>query len=113
MSESPKLQADTPAKAERLAEIAQMASVLTDYLLNNQIMGRPVSKEGIRALLEASLLLKNYGRAITPLLTQIVQDFGDEEACETTDGQDEAELDDVERLARSLRPFQGSDGQES
>ena len=45
-----------------------MADLLTNRLLNDQIMGRAVSKEGIRALLGASSLLKDYGHAIPPLL---------------------------------------------
>lgn len=112
MSEIPTPEAATPDKTKRLEEIARMAALLTDRLLENQIMGRPVSKEGIRALLEASSLLKDHGHAIPPLLSQIVQDFGDEEASELPERQDDAEPDGAERLAWSLRPFKGSDDQE-
>lgn len=106
MSESPALAADTPYKADRLVEIARMAERLTDRLLEDQIMGRPVSKDGIRALLEASSLLKDYRQTIPPLLNQIVQDFGDGEDSEPAKRIGEAELEEVERLARSLRPVQ-------
>ena len=110
--ESPALQADTPAKTERLVEIANMADLLTDRLLNDQIMGRAVSKEDIAVLLKASSLLKDYGQPIPPLLSQIVQDFGDEDEDEADNGSDEEERQDTERLARSLRPFKGLRDQE-
>ena len=96
-----------------MADIARMAELLTDRLLNDQIMGRQVSREGIAALLKASSLLKDYGQPIPPLLSQIVQDFGDEDSPGSPEGQDEDEPDDAERLAWSLRPFQGSDGPKS
>ena len=90
-----------------------MANLLTDRLLENQIMGRPISKDGILALLKASSLLRDYGQPIPPLLSQIVQDLGDEDASEPPKQVDEAELEEVERLALSLRPFQGPKGQQS
>ena len=106
-------EADTSDKVERLAEIARMADLLTDRLLNDQIMGRPVSKEGIRALLGASSLLKGNGHTIPPLLSQIVQDFGDLGEFEPSRRLDEADLESAERLARSLSPFQEPNGQKS
>ena len=106
MSESPTLAADTPRKVERLVEIARMATLLTDRLLEDQIMGRQVSEDGILALLKASALLKTYGHPIPPLLGQIVQDFGDADASEPPKRLGETELEEVPRLARSLRPFQ-------
>ena len=113
MSESPTPAAATARNTERLTEIARMADLLTDRLLNDQIMGRAVSKEGISALLKASSLLKDYGHEIPPLLSQIVQDFGDLDEAEAENAPDEEERQETERLARSLRPFQKSDVQES
>ena len=113
MSESAPLVADIRYRSERLAEIARMAHLLTDRLLNDQIMGRAVSKEDIAALLKASSLLRDYGQAIPPLLSQIVQDLGDEDEAEPPKKLDEADLQDAERLARSLSPFRGSNGPKS
>ena len=113
MSESATPAAATAHNTERLAEIARMADLLTDRLLNDQIMGRPVSREGIAALLKASSLLKDYGQAIPPLLSQIVQDFCDDGEAEADNASDEQERQDAERLARSLRPIPKSDGQET
>lgn len=90
-----------------------MADLLTNRLLNDQIMGRAVSKEGIRALLGASSLLKDYGHAIPPLLGQIVQDFGDVEDFEPPKSFDEDGREEAERLAWSLRPFREPSGRES
>lgn len=111
MSEGPTFEADVPYKAERLAEIARMAHLLTERLLDNQIMARPVSRDGILALLKASLLLKDYGQAIPPLLNQIVQDLGDEEASGSAVERDDPDPDGAEQLAWALRPFQGLKGQ--
>lgn len=113
MTENSVLQADTPAKTERLVEIARMADLLTDRLLNDQIMGRPVSTKGIRALLGASSLLKDYGQVIPPLLGQIVQDFGDLDEAQPDKRLREADLEGAERLAKSLSPFRRSNGPKS
>ncbi|WP_156399132.1 hypothetical protein [Methylobacterium sp. Leaf466] len=88
-----------------------MAHLLTERLLDNQIMARPVSRDGILALLKASLLLKDYGQAIPPLLNQIVQDLGDEEASGSAVERDDPDPDGAEQLAWALRPFQGLKGQ--
>ena len=90
-----------------------MADLLTDRLLEDQIMGRPVSKEGIVALLKASLFLKDYGHAIPPLLGQIVQDFGGTEDFEPPKGLGEDGCEDAEHLAWSLRSFQELNGRKS
>ena len=113
MTEGPLPEADPRHNTDRLTEIARMADLLTDRLLNDQIMGRPVSTEGIRALLGASSLLKDYGQAIPPLLGQIVQDFGDLDQAQPAKRLEEADLEGAERLARSLSPFRGSNGPKS
>ena len=113
MSEGPALAAHIRYKSERLAEIARMADLLTDRLLNDQIMGHAVSKEGIAALLKASSLLKDYGQAIPPLLSQIVQDFGDDEASEPPEGHVESELEEAVRLEWLERPPQERTDRES
>lgn len=113
MSESETSDTDPPYKTERLAEIARMADLLADRILNAQIMGRPVKESDILALLEASLLLSERGQETPQLVIQVVRRLDEAKTAGVDDTPDEAERQDTERLARSLRPIPKSDGQES
>ena len=113
MSESPTPEANTPDKTDRLAEIARMADVLADRILQAQIMRRPVKESDVLALLEASLLLNERGQETPPLVVQVVQRLYAAKAAEADHETDDEERQDTERLARSLRPFREQDGQES
>ena len=113
VSESSTPEADTPHKVERLAEIARMADLLADRILNAQIMGRPVKESDILALLEASLLLSERGQETPPMVAQVVRRLDAARTADLDDTSDEEERQDTERLARSLRPLQKPDGHES
>lgn len=65
-----------------------MANLLAYRVLNAQVTGRPVTERDIHALLEASILLSEYGLETPPQLSQIVQRISDGKA---PDAQDEAE----------------------
>lgn len=90
-----------------------MADVLADRILNAQIMGRPVKESDILALLEASLLLNERGEETPPLVVQVVRRLDEAKAVEGDSPPDEEELQETERLARSLRPIQKLDVRES
>jgi hypothetical protein len=79
---------DARSSDDRLTEIERMANLLAYRVLNAQVTGRPVTEADIHALLEASILLSEYGRETPPQLSQIVQRISDGDA---PDAQDEAE----------------------
>ena len=113
MNERVTLDADTPHKVDRLAEIARMADALADRLLNAQIMGHPVKESDILALLEASLLLSERGQETPPLVVQVVRRLDEAKTAEADHAPDKVERQETERLARSLRPIPKSDSKES
>ena len=90
-----------------------MSDLLADRVLNAQIMGHPVKESDVLALLEASLLLNERGQETPMLLAQVIRRLDAAKAAGVDDALDEEERQNTERLARSLRPFQGSDDQES
>ena len=73
---------------DRLTEIARMANLLAYRVLNAQVTGRPVTETDIHVLLEASILLNDYGLETPPQLSEIVRRINDGK---TPDAQDEAE----------------------
>ena len=87
-----------------------MADLLADRILNAQIMGHPVKESDILALLEASLLLSERGREVSPLVVQVVRRLDEAKVAEADHAPDEKERRETERLARSLRPIPKSDG---
>lgn len=101
------LKPDIPPEGDRLERVAHMAEQLADQLLREQILGQPASERRIRALIAASSLLKEYGRDTPPLLSQIMDQDHQNVAPESPEAQHAAEMEDVGRLAWSLRPFQG------
>ncbi|MCJ2075291.1 hypothetical protein MKK68_06410 [Methylobacterium sp. E-016] len=60
------------ASSARLSEVARLAGLLADQVLDAQIMSRPVSDQHIRTLLSAAFLLDEYGLPLPSLLQQIV-----------------------------------------
>jgi len=94
----------------RLSEISRLATLLADRVLDAQIMRRPVPDEHIRALLEAALLLREYGQEQPSPLVQIMHGLDKPEADVTPEVQHRADAadDDVSRLAWLFRPFQGT-----
>ena len=113
VSESPTPEADLPHKEGRLVEIARMADLLADRILNAQIMGRQVKESDVLSLLEASLLLSERGQETPPLVEQVVRRLDAAKSTDVDDASDAEERHDTERLARSLRPLQKPDGQDS
>lgn len=101
----PAVEADGPAEVDRLEAIALMADVLADRVLNAQVMGRSVSESDIHALLEASILLKDYGKATPPLLSEIVRNISGGDVPESVEARDVVELKTVRRVAKSLQPL--------
>jgi hypothetical protein len=94
----------------RLSEVSRLATLLADRVLDAQIMSRPVPDEHIRALLEAALLLKEYGQELPSLLSQIMHGVDKPEADVPPEVQQKADAadDDVSCLAWLFRPFQGT-----
>ncbi|MCJ2109985.1 hypothetical protein MKK64_01945 [Methylobacterium sp. E-025] len=60
------------ASSARLSEVARLAGLLADQVLDAQIMNRPVPDQHIRTLLSAAFLLDEYGLPLPSLLQQIV-----------------------------------------
>lgn len=60
------------ASSERLAELARLAGLLADQVLDAQIMSRPIPDQHMRTLLSAAFLLEEYGVPLPSLLQQIV-----------------------------------------
>jgi hypothetical protein len=107
----PVSKADTAELLEGLSEVSRMATLLASEVLDAQIMGRPIPDGQIRALLEASLLLKEYGVDLPPLLNQIMHEVENPRVEPQGDGQQHAaEAEDAGRLAWLFRPFQGAKG---
>jgi hypothetical protein len=96
----------------RLSEVSRLATLLADRVLDAQIMRRAVPDEHIRALLEAALLLREYGQELPSLLSQIMHGVDRPEADVPVEAQQKADAaeDDVSRLAWLFRPFQGTKG---
>jgi hypothetical protein len=108
----PVSKADTAELLEGLSEVSRMATLLASDVLDAQIMKRPVPDSHIRSLLEAALLLREYGHELPSLLSQIVHEVDKPEAeilVEVQHKAAEAE-DDVGRLAWLFRPFPGTKG---
>ncbi|GJD97310.1 hypothetical protein [Methylobacterium iners] len=95
------------SKDDRLEQVARLADLLADRILNAQILGREVRDSDILALLEASLLLSGYGQETPPLVVQGVLRLDAARSDEDAEASDKEERQDIERLAHSLRPQQG------
>jgi len=108
---------ELPSKAgmaealESLSEVSRMATLLASEVLDAQIMSRPIPDDHIRSLLEASLLLKEYGVDLPPLLSQIMHEVENPRAKLHDEGQQHgAEAEEAGRLAWLFRALQGAKG---
>jgi hypothetical protein len=98
---------------DRLPELSRLAALLARTVLEDQIQGRPGPDDQIRFLLDAALLLNEYGMDLPSPLDQIMQDASAPKAPEpaaVVPAPAEAQDDDAGRLAWLLRPFQGAKG---
>ena len=98
-----------PDRESRLSEVLRLATLLSDQVLDAQIMKRSVPEEQIRSLLEAALLLEEYEYPLPPMLGQIMDEIS-AAAGQTVppeiDAQDDVEQRGAKGIARLLRPFQ-------
>lgn len=94
----------------QLSEVSRLATLLADRVLDAQITSRPVPDGHIRTLLEAALLLTEYGQELPSLLVQIMRGVDKPEAKVPAEVQQKAHAadDDISRLAWLFRPFQGT-----
>ncbi len=58
---------------EGLSEVARLAALLADQVLNQQILNRAVAECEIQALVEAALLLEDYGIPLPPLVMETLR----------------------------------------
>ena len=95
-----------------LLEVSRFAALLSDRVLDAQIMGRPVPDRNIRALLEAALLLREYDQDLPSLLSQIMHGaaVSKEPAPVEPRQSDQEGAGEAGRMAWLLRPFQASKG---
>ena len=91
-----------------LSEVSRLATLLADQALDAQIMSRPIPDDQIRALMEAALLLDEYGQELPPLLGQIVHEIGTAASAKPPRPGRRPEEDEVGRMAWMLRPFRSS-----
>jgi hypothetical protein len=99
-------------EAPGISEVSRLATLLADRVLDAQITSQPVPDGHIRSLLEAALLLREYGQELPSLLSQIMHEVDKPAADVPVEVQAKAEEaeDDVSRLAWLFRPFQGTKG---
>ncbi|MGX5777280.1 hypothetical protein [Methylorubrum zatmanii] len=91
-----------------LSEVSRLATLLADQTLDAQIKSRPIPDDQVQALLDAAVLLDEYGQELPPLLGQIVHEIGTsapERAARPAARRDE---DEVGRMAWMLRPFRSA-----
>ena len=121
MSAAPAISIGATRPADRLPELSRLAARVAATVLDAQIAGRPVPDDQIRYLLDAALLLNEYGAELPSPLDQIMQDASTPKAPEAQpeDAESgnagpadaapaEVQDDDAGRLAWLLRPFQGA-----
>ncbi|KQP04871.1 hypothetical protein ASF28_18755 [Methylobacterium sp. Leaf99] len=89
------------APPERLVEVSRLATLLAEQVLDAQIMKLPVPDDHIRVLLDAGLLLREYGIELPSLLGQIML---------AAEGPKMEVAAEPWRLAQVLRPFQRTNG---
>jgi hypothetical protein len=106
VSEAPQTEPETAEVIDGLYEVSRMATLLASDVLDAQIMRRPVPDGHIRSLLEAALLLREYGQELPSLLSQIMHEVDKPAADVPAEIQQKADAadDDVSRLAWLFRP---------
>ncbi len=91
-----------------LSEVSRLATLLADQALDAQIMSRPIPDDQVQALLDAAVLLDEYGQEIPPLLGQIVHEIGSSAPERAVRSAKRADEDEVGRMAWMLRPFRSA-----
>ena len=84
--------------AEKLSEVLRLAALLSDQVLDAQIMKRPVPDEQVRALAGAATVLEEHGVPVPPLMTQALHEI----ERSPRENPDAAGVGGVRRLARLL-----------
>jgi hypothetical protein len=77
LSETPKTETHVSEALAALSEVSRMATLLAGDVLDAQIKGHLVPDNHIQSLLEAILLLREYGAPLPPLLNQIMRKVDD------------------------------------
>ncbi len=95
------------AAAGGLSEVSRLATLLADQALDAQIKSRPIPDDQVQALLDAAVLLDEYGQELPPLLGQIVHEIGTS-APERAARPASRDEDEVGRMAWMLRPFRAA-----
>ena len=94
----------------RLSEVLRLATLLSEQVLDAQIMKRPVSEDHLRSLLEAALLLEEHQYPLPPMLGQIMDEIAavrSQDAPLEADAEEGVEQNGAKGIARLLRPFRG------
>jgi hypothetical protein len=99
---------EQPAIDRRLSEVARLATLVADQVLDAQIMSRPVPDAQIRALLDAALVLEEHAMPLPPLLMQILHEVDEASGPGTLDAvQGGGEQGKATGFTRLLRSFRG------
>lgn len=86
-------------------------TLLSNQVLDVQIMKRPVSENHVRCLLEAALLLEEYGYPLPPMLGQIMHEINataGQTVPSDVNAQDDVEQIKAKGIAWLLRPLGAS-----
>ncbi|WP_110352234.1 hypothetical protein [Methylobacterium sp. B4] len=68
--------ASAEEQSEKLGEVARLATLMADRILEAQIMDRPIPQEQFTAFVDAAHLLQERGVPWPPLVEQILNDAG-------------------------------------
>ena len=105
MSAAPASSIRAGAPPDRLPELSRLAALFARTVLDAQIQGRPVPDDQIRFLLDAALLLNEYGAELPSPLDQIMQDASAPKASEPS-----ADQPAPERFAGIIAPSISHEG---
>ncbi|ACK81014.1 hypothetical protein [Methylorubrum extorquens] len=67
---------DAGAQSDKLGEVARLASLMADRILEAQIMERPIPQEQLNALVNAAWLLQDHDVPWPPLVEEVLQEAG-------------------------------------
>lgn len=68
--------ASAEGQSAKLGEVARLATLMADRILEAQIMDRPIPQEQFTAFVDAAHLLQEQGVPWPPLVEQILNDAG-------------------------------------
>lgn len=97
-----------PDPESRLSEVLKLANLLSEQVLDAQIVKRPVPEDHLRSLLEAALLLEEHQYPLPPMLGQIMDEIASvrsQDAPAEVDAQDDVERKGASGITRLLRSF--------